>query len=160
MAADRIINVANGIVGILNDEAQPWSGQFTATRVYGQALTNTQKNILTVVVRHPAVQTEEESRGGSTDTYGIEIEIVQSVIATDVTAIDALVFLARSIARTFPPTAVLSIPDPTEPVLDQLQVTENLHQVFNPDWLAKGQFSSFISLAIQEFCPFATNPES
>jgi hypothetical protein len=154
MGADRIIEVADAIVSTIDaqvaalDEAgNPIApALFTADRTYGVAYTNPELATLRVDVRHPAVQTEEESRGaGSKDTYGIEIAVQQTVPKTDKAAIDALIVLARRLARTFPVSSVLMVGD------NEVQVTENLHLVFDPEKLNANRFFSLISLAIQEY---------
>ena|ERR1022692_4624550 len=166
MAAGRIIEVANYIVAELNAEVAAFdeSGNpispalFTADRAYYTEYRNTDLVNLKVDVRHPAVATAEESRGGTEDTYGIEIAMQQAVVRTNLAALDALVTLARRVARTFPVTAVLPITS-SDPALFQVQVAENLHLVFDPDKLARGQFYSLVSLAIVEFAANAANAQ-
>jgi hypothetical protein len=157
MSADRIIIVSDAVVDEINadiaakDEAgNPLSPVlFTANRTYGAEYTNAELKTLRVDVRHPAVITGEESRGGSEDTYGIEIAVQQAVAIGNTEAIDALVILARRMARRFPVTSVIDTDD--VPHSDGVQVIENQHLVFDPEKLAQGRFFSLISLTLREF---------
>jgi hypothetical protein len=157
MAASRLIDVANTIVGMLNADVAALDENggaispvlFTAKRTYAAEYTNVQLKTLQVDVRHPVVSTAEESRGGNEDTYGIEIALQQVVDKTNLTAIDALVKLSRRAARLFPANSVIfgGVINQT----DGVQVIENLHSVFDPTKLAANQFYSLISLALREF---------
>lgn len=171
----RIIELANVFVDDLNEEVakkepgtSPQHGDgaartaiFTAERVYHADFSNEELKTLRVGVRTIAQQLKEDDRAGHATGMLIEITIQQ--MARDKNAkgdFDRLVNLSNRIAQRYGTTLVPCSDAPTHdayPVFVaalganwSLQVTDNLHEVFNPDKLAQGRFVSRIVLTLDE----------
>jgi hypothetical protein len=134
-----------------------WSNvRFAAQRIYNYAYQMTELPILRVNVRIlPEFGTDEESRGGerasSKDTYRIDITVERTVsiqkvgALSSVAATDALVSLAKRLAKLYPKSAI--IPGTGNPVL----VVGNEHELFDELALDEGWFRSRIALTLMEY---------
>ncbi len=158
-AVARIIEVADAVAAEINDKiASRRSDQtaisparFTARHTYGADYTNTELSTLRVDVRFPTQGTEEESRGGSADTYDIEITVQQfgQSLKTDIEAIDLLVNLANRIGKLYPVTSTIGAYGNV--VAGRVQCISNTRLVYAPDKLQQNRFFSLIALTFREF---------
>jgi len=178
-ATARIIEIANVFVTDLNTEVaakepgtSPQHGDgaartaiFTADRVYQADFSNTDLQSLRVSVRTIAQQLKEDDRGGHATLMMLEIAVQKLVRSkNEENDFDALVNLSDRIAQRYGKTLVPCSPGnfasairPAYPVFVaalganwSLQVTDAMHEIFNPDKLAQGRFVSRIVLTLDE----------
>jgi hypothetical protein len=127
--------------------------RFTATRGYRYEYKLTELNILRVDVRVlPDSETGEESRGGTTDRYHIEIATARNVsiqrvaALTAIASLDALVNLSKRIIKRYPVTR-----NDLPGLVGLVQIVANEPQLYDEGCLDAGYFQSRVYLTLQEF---------
>lgn len=148
---DAIALELNATLAVKNesDNSAITPARFTAARTYGVDYDNVTLKTLHVDVRPPIAAMEAESRGGSDDTYEIEIAVQKAVLKTDLAAIDLLTDLTYHVGRYFCPRKILGVYGNV--LADQVQVQETILQLYAPDKIAQGRYFGLVTLTLKEY---------